>query len=150
MDFEVRHHPTLNCLCRSDGAVFVYGNPDNQDSHWTFGSMRVTVENRGRSVHRLIAETFCENPDNKPTVDHINRIKTDNRAENLRFATRKEQQANRDVNYTVELKLKTRPKTEFSEWYWNTYHMFKRDDTAQYQRDLRYYKKHGCLPVKGG
>lgn len=155
MDFEVRRHPTLNCLCRSDGAVFVFGNPDNHDAHWTFGSkrghyLRVTVENKGRAVHRLIAEAFCENPDNKPTVDHINRIKTDNRAVNLRFATRKEQQANRDVSYTVDLKLKTRPKTAFSEWYWDTYHMFKRDDTAQYQRDLRFYKKHGYFPVKGG
>ena len=34
------------------------------------------------SLHRLIALSFIPNPHNKPFIDHINRIRDDNRIEN--------------------------------------------------------------------
>lgn len=48
---------------------------------WKNGKMK------SHSVHRLVANAFIENPENKKCVDHVNGIKTDNKVKNLRFAT---------------------------------------------------------------
>lgn len=59
------------------------------------GYYRVALANHGVvrsvSIHRLVALAFVDNPNGKQTVNHINEIKTDNRAENLEWATSCEQ-----------------------------------------------------------
>lgn len=44
-----------------------------------------------RPIHRLIAEAFIPNPDNKPTVDHIDGNRQNNSLKNLRWASYSEQ-----------------------------------------------------------
>ena len=45
--------------------------------------------NRNKAVHRLVAEAFIPNPENKPYVDHIDGDRLNNDISNLRWATRK-------------------------------------------------------------
>ena len=65
----------------------------------TDGYCRVTLCKDGKRyhkfVHRLVGLSFLPNPENKPTIDHINRLKTDNNLSNLRWATMQEQGKNK-------------------------------------------------------
>jgi hypothetical protein len=49
-----------------------------------------------RSIHRLLAIQYIPNPDNLPEIDHIDRNKSNNNLENLRWATHHTNVRNRD------------------------------------------------------
>lgn len=49
-----------------------------------------------KKIHRLVAEAFILNPENKPTVDHIDRNPSNNCVENLRWANQSEQSFNKE------------------------------------------------------
>lgn len=69
------------------------------------GYERVNLINDDREVkacriHRLLAITWIPNPENKEQVDHVNRIRNDNRLFNLRWATACENQQNTGLRIT--------------------------------------------------
>ena len=51
-------------------------------------------------IHRLLAEIFIPNPENKQFIDHKNHIRNDNRLENLHWVTKKENNQNQSKQST--------------------------------------------------
>ena len=68
----------------------------------TAGYLNIIVSKNNKKKHfsiaRLVGLYYIPNPELKQEIDHINRDKKDNRIENLRWATRCENNINRSNN----------------------------------------------------
>ena len=62
--------------------------------HYLVVCLRKAKKTTIRTVHRFVSQAFCENPEDKPFVDHIDGKKTNNIWSNLRWVTDKENKAN--------------------------------------------------------
>ena len=119
---KIRFNERIQRSIRDDGAVL-----DKNGKVWKYGHNDrdgykiIQIDKKIYRIHRLVAETFIPNPENKPTVDHINRIKDDNRVENLRWATTVEQNTNR-VFPIGRLGIRTEDRSEYNR---TIYHEYK-------------------------
>ena len=82
-----------NYVIHENGKVF---NKISKKERKTYvdsdGYIRIKLSKNGViqdfSIHRLLALHYLDNPNEYEEVDHINRIRDDNRLENLRWATK--------------------------------------------------------------
>ena len=99
---EIQNYP--NYLIYQDGKVFSKKRNKYLKPQMNYkGYYKVRLYNSGweqLSVHRLVAIHYIPNPDNLPIVDHINRIRDDNRVENLRWSTSLENTQNQGTRIT--------------------------------------------------
>lgn len=67
----------------------------NKKTKYHIISLYKNKVNKCFNIHTLVMRAFHGDPPEKHQVDHINRIKTDNRLENLRYVTSSENNLNK-------------------------------------------------------
>ena len=140
---EIINYP--NYLIYEDGRVYNkkfkrFLKPRlNRGGYLRIGIRKKDTKQKHFTIHKLIALHYIPNIDNKPCIDHINRIKTDNRIENLRWATHSENAINRNKTIKGTLIRKSRFGTFKIIFRRNTLYYIKTTKTfeeAIIQRDL--------------
>ena len=110
------------------------------------GYMMVGLSKNGKVktflVHRLLALAFIPNPENKTDVDHINGIKDDNRLENLRWVTHKENM--NAFRSPYPLNIITKGGIHKTKYGWKWYYRMstkQKTKTMKSKEDLEKYRK---------
>lgn len=70
---------------RKDTTNYILSQSSQQD--YKFVGLIINGKQKRMRVHRMVALTFIDNPDNKPYVNHINGNRSDNNVENLEWVT---------------------------------------------------------------
>lgn len=97
---EIKNHPKY--LIYPDGRVW---SKKGKGRFMKFcdngkGYLSTVIDKIAVKPHRLVAEHYIPNPENKPQVDHINRIRNDNRIDNLRWVSYEEQNNNKKLLFS--------------------------------------------------
>ncbi len=131
MNIAIREkmHPTLGVMVRDNGEVLVPKSGVHKE-HWTKGCWsqryyRVQINGTKYLVHRLVAETFIDNPDNLPFADHIDHDRRNCAASNIRW-----------TDYTGNNRNTVRCDASFEK-----YGVHKYEDVNAYWRAWRLHKK---------
>ena len=122
------------------------------------GYKQVALHNKGvmktKNVHRLVALTYIPNPENKLCVDHINRIRIDNRVSNLRWTTTKENTNNivvgrGSVSYINKKNIKQRWRYDWSVCKNQKYKVFDTKQEAEAYRIIVYQLRCAIRRMRG-
>ena len=82
---ETDYSVSTEGIVRKDTTNYILSQSSQQD--YKFVTLLVQGKQKRMRVHRMVAETFLDNPENKPYVNHINGNRGDNNVENLEWAT---------------------------------------------------------------
>ena len=131
-DYEIQNEYPHAIRCKRDGRII-------SESLTVYGYVQVHLNRNTKLKHILIARQFIPNPDNLPEVDHISKIRSDNRIENLRWCTQSTNAENRSGNkgltytFVVELPKNAVEITHYGKYEFRNYYY---DDDAFYMKTI--------------
>ena len=88
--YGYKQYLDTNYVVRDTGVIMHYYTLNQLTPSKTKAGYEHVSINGTVGVHRVVATVFCDKKDTHTEVDHINGIKNDNRASNLRWCTRAE------------------------------------------------------------
>lgn len=136
-------HLYENYIVRNNGDVFSIPRKGTKGGllkpFITKGYYRVSIWENGilkqKQIHRLVAETYLDNPENKPQVNHIDGNKLNNDVENLEWATAQE-----NSQHSYDIGLSTSPaKGKFG------YESSTGKEVHQYTKQYVFIKSYGSI-----
>ena len=121
-DYEIFTEYPHEIRRKSTGRIITFGRKNN-------GYLQCTLNGKKYLVHRVIANNFIPNPENKPFVDHINHIRDDNHIDNLRWVDSIENNNNRygkngiEYDFVDELESDCYPIDYVGNWGFENYYV---------------------------
>lgn len=82
---ETDYSVSTEGVVRKDTTDYILSQSSQQD--YKFVTLLIAGQQKRMRVHRMVAETFLDNPEKKPYVNHINGNRGDNNVENLEWVT---------------------------------------------------------------
>lgn len=115
------------------------------------GYVQLCMNLRNYTKHRVIALQFIPNPNNLPSVDHINHNKVDNRVENLRWVSNSDNNKNKSSHrqhvyqYLDEIPADSVPLDFYNDHEFEGYSIDS-NDNVYYHNGIRFRKLYKADP----
>ncbi len=89
---KIKQHPDHKGIsCCTNGDVYSsYSGKKRKPNKRKDRYLQVSIGRSTYLLHRLVAQTFINNPKNKPHINHKNGVRDDNRVDNIEWCTPRE------------------------------------------------------------